>query len=280
MMCAALLALAACSKTDALDFLTPHEGYTRHTDIAYGLDPRQKLDVYLPEKAIGPAPVVLFFYGGGWNKGSKDQYRFVGQAFAEKGYVTVVADYRIFPQVRFPAFLDDGAHALAWVHAHIGEYGGDGENVFLAGHSAGGYIAVMLSVNDRYITAAGGRRDWIRGTVGLAGPYDFLPFNEDIYRDIFSTEKDTLTQPITYAGRGAPPMLLLTGDADDEVRPKNSINLAAKLRANGDKVTLKTYPGMGHVGIVLALAHSFQGKAGVLEDIDGFIRANVSTHAP
>lgn len=272
-----VLALMGCSGPDIIDLFIPRTGYTVHKDIAYGDQPRQQLDIYVPDQvrmpSVSPVPVIVFFYGGSWKKGSKNDYRFVGQAFASKGYITVVADYRLYPHAYFPDFVEDGANAVAWVHEHIGQYGGDSNNVFLAGHSAGAYIAAMLTINDRYINAAGGERSWIRGAIGIAGPYDFLPFTPDI-SDIFSKAKDTDTQPITFVGPHVPPMLLLTGDEDEDVRPKNSINLAKKLRDNHDTVTVQTYQGVAHIGIVLSLAQGFRGKAPVLEDIDHFVHDN------
>ena len=256
-----LLALCACSPVDVLNFTIPHSGYSVHKDIAYGDDARQRLDIYVPDTPDASKNVIVFFYGGSWQKGSKDDYRFAGQAFAAKGFVTVIADYRLYPQVRFPAFMEDGAAVLAWTHKHIDAYGGDRQKVFLAGHSADGYISIMLAINKTYIKAAGGDRAWIKGAIGIAGPYDFLPFTDPKIKDIFSTAPDVQTQPITFVGAHLPAILLLHGDADTEVRVKNTVNLAAKLRQYNDPVTERIYPGIGHIGIVLSLARGFRGKS-------------------
>jgi acetyl esterase/lipase len=219
----------------------------------------------------------VFFYGGRWQAGSKADYRFAGQAFASKGFTTVIADYRLFPEVYYPAFVEDGAKAVAWVHEHIADYGGDPQNLFLAGHSAGAYIAVLLTTDDRYLKAAGGGDAWIKGTIGLAGPYDFLPFTDADVREIFSKAKDADTQPINYVRPGLPPMLLITGDQDTDVKPKNTIHLAARLRAAGYEVDERIYPGVAHIGTVLSLANAFRGKAPTLDDAADFVRAH--THA-
>lgn len=269
-----LLFPAACSGPEFIDFITPREGYRLHRNLAYGDHPRQQLDVYVPSNMTGSAPVMMFFYGGSWQKGSKDEYRFVGQAFAAKGYVVVIADYRLYPEVHFPEFMHDAAKALRWAHENIAGYGGDPENLFLAGHSAGGYIATMLTVNPRYIREAGGATSWIRGSIGIAGPYDFLPFTDPKIKDIFSKMPDRLTQPIHFVKAHLPPILLLTGDADEDVLPRNSLNLAAKLQRYQNEVTVKTYPNVAHIGVVLALANGFRYKAPVLEDIDAFVRAH------
>ena len=267
------LALTGCSSADVLNFIIPRTGYSIHHDIAYGDNKRQHLDIYVPDKPDPSGSVIVFFYGGSWQKGNKETYRFVGQALASKGYVAVIADYRVYPEVYFPAFVEDGANALAWVHGHIREYGGNPSNIFLAGHSAGGYIAVMLTLNDSYLRAAGGKRSWIKGTIGIAGPYDFLPFTDPNIIALFSKVEDSKTQPITFVGPGVSPLLLLTGDQDDEVGAKNSQNLVAKLREFDDPVQERIYPGVAHIGIVLALADGFRSKAPILEDIDAFIHA-------
>jgi acetyl esterase/lipase len=272
--------LCSCSGADILDTWIPQTGYQKFKDIAYGHHPRQKLDIYVPEGASLKTPVIVFFYGGSWKKGSKDEYRFVGQAFATKGYITVIADYRLYPEVYFPEFMQDSAAAFVWVHEHIKNYGGDAQKLFVAGHSAGAYNAVMLSLDDTYLSAAGGSREWIKGTIGLAGPYDFLPFTDKDVIAVFSKKPAELTQPIHFAHAGAPPMLLLTGNADTDVYPKNTINLAKKLREYSNDVTTHTYSGVAHIGIILALADGFRSKAPTLSDIDMFITTVLRKEQP
>jgi len=268
-----LLTLSGCTKADMLNFIIPSDGYTLHKDISYGDDIRQKLDIYTPDKPDPSGSVIIFFYGGSWQKGNKELYRFIGQALASKGHTVVVADYRVYPQVYFPAFVDDGAASLAWVHSHISEYGGNPSRIFLSGHSAGAYIAVMLTLNESYMKAAGGDSSWIKGTIGISGPYDFLPFTDPNVIALFSKADAAITQPINFVRHDLPPILLLTADEDEEVGAKNSRNLAAKLREYHDPVQERVYPGIGHIGIVLSLAHGFRSKAPTLEDIDAFLRS-------
>jgi acetyl esterase/lipase len=267
-----LIALCGCSGVDILNFTIPRTGYTVHRDIAYGDNPRQKLDVYVPDKPAPGHPVIVFFYGGRWEMGTKGDYRFAGQAFASKGLTTVIADHRLYPEVYFPSFMEDGAKAFMWTHDHIREYGGNPEHLFLSGHSSGGYIAVMLTLNEHYLKEAGGRSAWIKGTIGIAGAYDFLPLTDADLKAIFSKYPAPDTQPIHYARAGLPPMLLLTGDQDTDVLPRNARNLTAKLQALGDPVTLRVYPGTAHIGIMLSLANGFRNKAPTLEDITMFIQ--------
>jgi acetyl esterase/lipase len=267
-----VLSLCGCSRVDLLNLTIPRDGYAVTRDIAYGDDVRQKLDIYVPDRPAPGNPVIVFFYGGSWQMGDKKDYLFVGQAFASRGYVTVIVDYRLYPQIYFPAFLEDCARAFVWTHRNIAAYQGNADHLFLSGHSAGAYNAVMLATNQRYIKDAGGNPAWIKGVAALAGPYDFLPFTDPKIIALFSTAPDAATQPITYVKAGLAPMLLLHGDKDDDVLLRNSINMAAQLRSFGDPVVLKIYPGLEHIGIVLSLAKGFRDKAPVLDDVDAFIK--------
>lgn len=265
------LLLGACSPLSLFNGLMPKDGGVKlaASGVAYGADPRQRLDVYVPKNAgAGPRPVIVFFYGGSWNSGERAGYAFVGRALAAKGFVTVIPDYRLVPAVRYPAFVEDGAAAVRWVRAHAKAYGGDGDRIVLAGHSAGAYIAAMLAVDGRWL---GADRKAVRGLAGLAGPYDFAPFDKAASVAAFGGWPDAAeTQPVTHADASAPPALLLAGAEDDTVRPRNSEALAAKLHAAGVATDLKLYPGIGHIGILTAIAKPFRGKAPVVADVAGF----------
>lgn len=267
---------AACSPLTTFDRLVPkdRDGVRVAKDLAYGDAPRQRLDVYVPRKACGrPRPVVVFFYGGSWNSGTRAGYAFVGRALAARGFVTVVPDYRLVPDVHYPAFVEDGAAAVRWAISHADAYCGDGGSVVLMGHSAGAYIAAMLAVDPRWLGAS---RPAVKGLVGLAGPYDFAPFDVAASRAAFGQSPDpAATQPVTWAGAGDPPALLLYGSDDTVVRPRNSEALAAKLRAGGVAVDERAYAKLGHIGILLALARPFRGRAPVLDDVAGFVQRTV-----
>jgi acetyl esterase/lipase len=265
-------ALAACSPATLLNtLLVPSSGYSIKRDIAYGADPRQKLDIYIPGNMTTPAPVILFIYGGSWQMGSKGIYKFLGQAFASKGIVTVVADYRLYPEVKYPVFVQDSALAFKFVHDNIATYGGDPQKLFLAGHSAGAYNVVMLDSDLHYLRDVGADPAWVRGVIGLAGPYDFLPLKDPKLIDIFGGDRVEATQPIHYIDGKRAPMLLAYGTDDETVRPKNTINMAEKLRSFGSEVEVKSYPGVGHIGIVLSLAPGFRGNTSLREDIAQFV---------
>jgi len=267
----ALLSLGACSPAGLLNATIARAGLAITQDVAYGPDPRQKLDIYRPA-GDAKLPVIVFFYGGSWKMGSKATYPFVAATLARQGNVVVVPDYRLYPQVTYPAFLQDCASATAWVAAHTQQIGAEGHRLFLMGHSAGAYNAAMLALNPDYLTAAGVAPGRVAGLIGLAGPYDFTPSTDPDVHQVFAPAPDAPTQPITYAGAHAPPMLLLAGDADTTVRPRNTRALADRVRAAGGAVETRFYPGVAHIGLVLAIAPVFQGKAPVLADIQAFIR--------
>jgi acetyl esterase/lipase len=264
--------LAACQPL--INLLVPRWGYDIHRGLAYGADPRQQLDVYVPRGLTAPAPVLLFFYGGAWQTGNRGDYLAFGQAFASAGIVTVVADYRLYPAVKYPAFVADAAAALAWLHAHAGDFSGDTGRIFVSGHSAGAYNAVMLASEPDFITAKGGELNWIRGVIGIAGPYDFLPLQEPEYIDIFHGRDNPDSMPLNHVTGKRPPMLLVTGDDDGTVYPHNSRNMAAKLRTFASVVEEKHYPGTGHVGIILSLVPGFRGTTHLRQDMLDFIRTH------
>lgn len=268
----AALAAACTPSLGTFNALAPKDEAGRRVarDISFGTDPRRKLDVYAPEGA-GPKPVIVFIYGGSWANGDKDDYTFAGLALASRGFVTVVPDYRLVPGVRFPTFIEDCAAAMRWVADHVSEYGGDASRIVLVGHSAGAYNAMMLALDAHYLRDAGVDASRVRGVVGLAGPYDFLPFDVDATRNAFGQAPDVaLTQPVHFARADAPPALLLWGDADTTVGPRNMRGLDAALRAAGARVETKTYPGVNHVDIMLALSRPLRGRAPTLADVVAF----------
>lgn len=276
----ALLGATACAPLAQLnDWLVPSDGYVRHRGLAYGEGPRQTLDVYQPlNAAADPAPVVVFFYGGAWSSGHRDYYPFVGEALTGLGYVVVVPDYRVYPDVRFPDFVADAAAAVGWVEAHIGRYGGDRDRIVLMGHSAGAHIAAMLAADDRYLRAAGVERGRIRGVIGLAGPYAFDPMRFHTTRAIFA-DAAVPTMPLSLIDGNEPPMLLLHGSDDRTVYPENSRALADRIWATGGYAKLVEYPEKGHIGLILAMAAPFRNDDGPLLDITRFLDAVTGTSA-
>jgi acetyl esterase/lipase len=239
--------------------------------LSYGPGERRRLDVYAPRAAAArPRPVILFIYGGSWDSGRRQGYAFAARALAAQGFVVIVPDYRLVPEVRYPDFLRDCAAVVRWARSHAGAWGGDGGRIVLTGHSAGAYNAAMLALDPALL---GSDRAAIRGFAGLAAPTDFLPLDDPATIAAFGAwPRPAETQPISHAAAGAPPVLLLHGDGDTRVKPRNSRALAARLRAAGGDVRLKIYPGLGHAGILTALAVPFRRQAPVLADIAEFAR--------
>lgn len=265
--------LAACSPIKVLNALTPTSTFTKTSAIAYGDDPRQKLDIYRPVTALPDAPVVVFFYGGSWNSGSRDDYGFVGEALASRGIVVVIADYRLYPQVRYPLFLQDGAQAVAWAYQHSAEYGGDPRKLYVMGHSSGAYNAAMLALDPQWLAGVGLSPSVFKGWIGLAGPYDFLPIeNRDVRPVFFYPDSPPDSQPINHVSQSAPPSLLIASVDDNLVNPKrNTGGLAKKLRAAGVPVEEFYFTRTSHATLVASMSRPLRWLAPVLDRVSAFI---------
>lgn len=269
-----LFALQACSPLAAVNAIAPDHGVEVIPDIRYGPDERQFLDLYRPEKAQADLPTILFFYGGSWKRGSREKYAFAARALTRKGFLVAVADYRTYPDVKFPAFVHDGAKAVAWLTQNASQYGGMTEGIHLMGHSAGAHIAAMIALDEQYLSRENLSRDLLGRWVGLAGPYAFYPSKVKSVRAIFSdTLNEDTARPITFASiPGAPDALLLHGGDDTIVLPENSQKLAAALSSSGVNAHAHIYPGIGHAPLVLSLSSPFQGLAATLEDSVAFLK--------
>jgi acetyl esterase/lipase len=265
------LLLTGCSPAAPLNFLAWRHGVEITRSVAYGEGARQTLDVYRPNNAAA-APVVVFFYGGSWQGGNKATYLFVATALARHGYVTVVPDYRVYPEVRYPDFLEDGARAVRWAKDNAARFGGDPQKLLVMGHSAGAYIAAMLALDGRWLQKVGLAPDRdIAGLIGISGPYDFLPLRDGTLKTIFGGANEPATQPISHVSPGAPPALLVTGARDGTVDPGNSSRLAARLHAAGDDATAVTHAWVGHLSILGAFVMPLRFLVPVLRDIDTFV---------
>lgn len=278
----ATLVLGACAQ---LYYATLGSADTAHDltvkrgiifDAAHGI----ALDVYAPHAAAA-APLVVFFYGGSWEGGRRRWYRYVGEALASHGLIAVIPDYRKYPDVRFPQFMDDAARAVKWSVEHAAEYGGDPARVFVMGHSAGGHIAALLACDKRYLASVGMSPRDLAGMVGLAGAYAFLPYVDDeaeIFGDDPKGRYDS--QPINFVDGDEPPMLLLQGRDDDEVTPNNAEAMAERAQAMDGTAALKIYPGVDHGGLLLALAHAGKHDSPALRDLLDFVAHPPQRRAP
>ena len=281
---AAVMALAACSPLGTLNAVIPSSSYTFNADVAYGPLVRQRMDIYRPSSTAPVAgwPVVVFFYGGSWNRGEKADYKFAGEALASRGVLTLVADYRLYPEVRYPDFLKDSALALGYGLKEAARLGGDAKRVFVMGHSAGGYNAAMLALDARWLSEVGRKPSELAGFIGLAGAYEFLPMtNPDAQPVFFHPNYPPNTQPIEFARSPAPRTFLGAALKDSLIDPqRNTVALATKLTAAGVPLTLKLYDGVSHITLVASLARPLRFMAPTLDDIVAFIDAAPVSVAP
>jgi acetyl esterase/lipase len=239
-------------------------------DLPFADGDRKRLDIYAPKALAAPAPVVMFIYGGSWKQGTRADYQFVGRALAANGFMVVIPDYRLYPEVSYPDFLDDNAQAVKWIEDNIASLGGDPSRFFIAGHSAGAYNAVMLGLEKAFLAAYDVTMP-VRAIAALSGPYDFYPFEYDEVRNVFGqNDNPEGTQPINLVAPDRPPMLLASGTSDPIVRVENTRHFAAKMRAAGDWVTEKYYDGLGHMEPVFALGAMWRWRAPVLSDMVAF----------
>jgi len=274
----AAVALAVWAPLRLLNALAAVEsGAARRDGLAYGGDPRQKLDVYTPTTPApnGGWPVVVFFYGGSWNRGERSDYRFLGSALAARGVLALVADYRLYPAVRFPEFLHDAARALDFGFEHAPRLGGDRARVFVMGHSAGAYNAAMLALDERWLRDVGRSPRELAGFIGLAGPYDFFPTeNPDAQPVFFHPDYPPKAQPIEFPSPAAPRSFLAAPVRDEVVSPTRSTqSLARELEADGVAVTLRFYERANHATLIGAFAWPLRFVAPVLDDVVAFIEA-------
>jgi acetyl esterase/lipase len=250
-------------------------------DVSFGNGTRLKLDVYRPAQTQGPLPVVVFFYGGSWQRGDKSIYRFVGAALARAGIVAVIPNYRVYPPVLYPDFLRDSALAVRWAKDNIARFGGDSSKLFLAGHSAGAYNAVSLATDRRWLAEAKlDPKTDLAGVIGIAGPYDFLPLEDEYLKIIFGPEQGRpKTQPINYVNGDEPPMLLLRPANDTVVDPGNSVRLAKRVSEKSGEAKVLTYDRVGHLSIVGTFSPLMSFLAPAKDDLIAFVRQRSSRSA-
>jgi acetyl esterase/lipase len=269
--------LTGCSPLYVLDTLVPSGEYNLTPNVSYGDLPRQKLDIYRPARPDDAAPVIVFFYGGSWKSGERGQYRFVGEALTRRGYTVVVPDYRLYPEVTFPAFMTDAARAVRWVRENINTKAGKSRPLFIGGHSAGAHIAALLATDQRYLNEEGLSPERICGVIGLAGPYVFDPKKYRSTRAVFANLKSSdIARPVKRIAGRTSPFLLLHGESDTTVRASNTTEFAATLREAGNTVQTQIFPGIGHSKILLSISEPFDDIAPVNDRIAAFIAAQAS----
>lgn len=248
-----------------------------HQGIVFDTEHHLALDVYAPPAAID-APMIVFFYGGAWDSGRREWYRWLGEVLAQHGVVVAIPDYRKYPDVRLAGFLHDAARATAWASHNARRFGASPDKLFVMGHSAGAHLAALLATDDRWLQTVGMRPRDLAGFIGLAGPYDFLPLTDPKFIAMFGDEpaEQRRSQPIAFVNGDEPPMLLMYGTDDHTVLPRNSLALARAMRAAGEPVELIAYPDIGHARLLLSLTGFLPGNPPTLRDTLQFIQQHAS----
>ena len=265
--------LTACNTLSMFNTFTPKDEALRVArDVPFGDDPRQKLDIYAPRGDAKGLPVLVFFYGGSWNSGSKSDYVWMGHSLAALGYLVVIPDYRLAPEVLYPTFLEDNALAVKYIMAHAGAYGGDTRRLGVIGHSAGGYAAAMMALDPRYLSEPSP----LKVCIGIAGPYDFYPFDVQASKDTFGQwPRPAETQPVTYARKLDTRFLLMHSRSDTVIGIHNAVNLDAKLKAAGTDVTLRIYDDLTHQDTAAVFSIPFRKKAPLRADAAAWLKVNL-----
>lgn len=236
--------------------------------VAYGELPRQKLDLYAPAESEGDGPVMVFFYGGGWRTGDRVALRAVAEVFARAGITFVAPDYRLYPQVAFPAFVEDSALAVAWVWRNLRTADGAPRPLIVAGHSAGAYNAAMVALDQSYLAADGVPADAVSGLIGLAGPYAPFIWQGSGLEDIFPDAERDKASVVDFVGEDDPPMLLIYGDADRVVGRRHIDALVKAATDAGVSVESTIYPGFDHMGVYFAL---MDGTSAIDRSVKAFV---------
>lgn len=257
--------------TDVLNFVLPSGQYVlKHA--AYGDKERQDMDVYVPNTATAKPPVV-FVYGGAWREGEKADYAFVAHALSGLGYPVIIPNYRLYPQVRFPAFIDDVADAIRYTEQHAPALLGKPlQRYILMGHSSGAHTAALLATDGHYLRERGVTAR-LAALVALAGPYD-LPLDDPEVMPVFPNADPDVVKPVRNVHSGMPPVLLLHGEADDRVRLLHTRRFAAALQQVGASVEVRLYPGVDHVRIIGSLAAPLRMLSPSFDDISAFLDKN------
>lgn len=266
-----LIWLTGCQPTRIINQLTPRDDFTLSRDLSYGSDPRHRLDLYVPKGPVNHRSVIVFVHGGSWDSGDKDQYLFVGQAFASLGYVTAIPNYRLFPQVQYPEFVDDIARAVVSLKQHLAQQAcADGGSIVLVGHSAGAHTASLIATDPRYLTRNQVEAEF-RAWIGIAGPYD-LPLDDPAVLGKFDNRiDDRETNAVGLAAPGTPPTLLIHGGKDVTVGIHHTESLRAKLDQQGVPHEVRIYPGTNHTRVIAALASSLRFLNPIYQDVDSFL---------
>lgn len=262
----------ACSNTkatDVLNFVLPAGRYEL-AQAAYGAHERQQLAIFRPVEKTDKPPIV-FIYGGAWKKGGKSDYEFVAHALTGMGHSVIIPDYRLYPEVRFPAFVEDVAAAIAYTEQQADSLLGQPLTRFiLMGHSSGAHTAALLATDAAYLRGRGVQAE-LAALIAMSGPYD-LPLDDPEVTPVFPDADPQAVKPVRQVHAGLPPVLLLHGEADERVLPQHTRRFATALQQAGVPVQTHLYPGVNHTRIIGSLAAPLRMLNSSYEDIKNFLQ--------
>lgn len=259
--------LAACSPAKLLNVVTPSGSFSKAKDISYGNLERQTLDIYAPDNPRAGAPIVMFTHGGSWKDGDKGLYKFFAEGLTSEGFEVVVPNYRLYPEVKYPAFIEDTALAAAFTAKRYPD-----RPLVLIGHSAGAYNTLMTVLDGRYFKALGvDMCTAISGVVSMSAPTGIIPLGEEPFITIFPDRLSKTDAPLNNVNGPTPPILFLHGGDDDTVYPRNSQELAAKITARGGQAEVKIYPKLSHTDVIKVMSRHFDGGSPLKGDMVAFL---------
>jgi acetyl esterase/lipase len=234
-----------------------------------------KLDLYLPVAQTNFATLV-WFHGGGLEGGDKRGDGAVARSLAQAGVAVVSANYRLSPMAKYPAYLQDAAAAVAWTHAHITQRGGDPDRLFVGGHSAGGWLALMIGLDETYLRQCGLRPSGLAGLIPVSGQ-TMTHYTVRKERGVgqFTIIADEAA-PVHYARQKTPPMLVLYADHDMAARAEENEYFVALMKGAGNEhVAGRLIPNRDHVSIADKIAN--EGDPTKVAIID-FIQSPLAAH--
>ena len=269
LLLAIIISIIAFAPVSILNNITPSSGFDLQKSTSFGDNPRFELDIYNPKTPRPNTPVLIFVHGGSWTDGSKDIYKFIGEAFTTEGYTAIIPNYRLYPGIAYPDPVTDTAKSIAWAAKQYPD-----RPLVILGHSAGGYNVLMAGLDPQFLQAEGvDTCRHIAGIVSLAGPTGIVPLKEEPYITIFPDRFTTTDAPLHLALKPSPPVLFLHGGKDDTVYPQSSERLAEKIIARGGQADVKIYPELGHTEVVKVLSRYFDDEASLKSDLFDFVKA-------
>ena len=224
--------------------------FNHDLDLTYGASAAERLDVF-PVTGTRSVPVQVFFHGGYWMSRDKSNFRFLAKTFVPAGAVFITVNYGRIPTVEIDELVRQCRTALAWVHGHVADFGGDADRIFVSGHSAGGHIVAMLMATD-WPAFAGLPADLVKGGCSVSGLFDLEPVRLCYLNDTLKLNADQVARnsPIQLVPLCTAPLIIAVGGAESDEFRRQSAELGAVWNKKGASCQVKERPGLNHYTIV------------------------------